>query len=104
MFDRLVNPIGFGWTMRVIAFMFLGVQIVAILTVRSRLQHVPQSVDLREFARPFRETTFLFNALACFFTFWGILIPFNYITLTATASGMSPRLAGYLIPLINGVR
>lgn len=104
MFNQLVDDIGFGWTMRAIAFMFLGIQTVAILTVHSRLQHVPQPFDISEFTKPFSDLTFLFNVLACFFTFWGILIPFNYITLTATASGMSPRLAGYMIPLINGVR
>lgn len=104
MFNRLVNSIGFGWTMRAIAFMFLGLQAIAIFTVRSRLEHVPIRLDLLEFVRPFAETTFSFNALACFFTFWGILVPLNYITLVALASGMSPHLAGYLMPIINGAR
>ena len=90
--------------MRAIAFMFLGIQAIAILTVRSRLQHVPRSVNMVEFVKPFTETTFVLNALGCFFTFWGILIPFNYITLAAEASGMSPQLASYLIPIINGAR
>lgn len=55
------------------------------------------------FVRPYlHDRVFLFNALGAFFTFWGILIPFNYIPLAAQASGMSPALAAYLIPIING--
>ncbi|MCJ1424695.1 hypothetical protein MMC29_002583 [Sticta canariensis] len=82
--------------------MFLGLQSIAIFTMRSRLQHKPRRPRIREFLSPLTEVTFLLNALGCFFVFWGILIPFNYITLAAESSGMSRSLAQYLIPIING--
>ncbi len=104
MFDRLVNKIGFGWTVRAIAFMFLGLQIIALLTVRSRLNHVHKPVIMMDFLRPFKERPYLFNAIGCFFTMWGILIPFSYIVLSGESAGISPDLAVYLIPILNGAR
>ena len=104
MFDRLVNRIGFGWTVRTIAFMVFGLQSIALLTVRSRLNHVPKPVIIMDFLRPFKETPYLFNALGCFFTMWGILIPFNYIVLSSESAGIAPDLAIYLIPILNGAR
>ena len=104
MFDQLVDRLGFGWTVRTIAFMLLGLQVIAILTVRSRLQHASKPLSTHEFVKPFSEPIFCLNSLACFFAFWGILIPFNYIQLASEASGMSPRLAAYLVPIINGAR
>lgn len=104
MFERLIHTIGFGWTMRAIAFTLLGLQLVALLTVRSYLNHEKKPVDMMEFIRPFRETPYLFNALGCFFTMWGIPIPFNYIALSAQSAGISPELAIYMIPILNGAR
>lgn len=104
MFDQLIDKVGFGWTIRTISFMLLGLQAVSLLITRSRLRHQPKPFSPLEFARPYREPVFALNSLACFFTFWGILIPFNYIELASEASGMSPRLSSYLIPVINSAR
>ena len=101
MFDQLVSHVGFGWTVRAIAFLILFLQLIAILTVRSRLTHTPSPVRIMAFLTPYREPVFLLNSIACFFASWGILIPFNYIVLTAEQAHMSPRLAAYLIPIIN---
>lgn len=104
MFQRLVNSIGFGWTMRAIAFMLLGLQAIALLVVRSHVDHVPKPINLREFIRPFQELPYLYNAIGCFFIMWGILIPFNFIALSAESAGISPGLAVDLIPILNGAR
>lgn len=37
MVQHLIPIIGFGWTMRAVAFMFLGLLIIANLTIKSRL-------------------------------------------------------------------
>lgn len=104
MFQRLVHNIGFGWTMRAISFMLLGLQTIALLSVRSYVNHVPKPIDAMDFLRPFKELPYLFNAIGCFFTMWGILIPFNYIALSGESAGLSSDLALYLIPILNGAR
>ena len=90
--------------MRTIGFMLLGLQLDALVTIRSYLDHQPKAWHLKDWLRPFKETTYLLNALGCFFTMWGILIPFNYIALSGESAGMSPDLAVYLIPILNGAR
>ncbi|MCJ1240408.1 hypothetical protein MMC14_008410, partial [Varicellaria rhodocarpa] len=102
MFDRIVGRIGSGWTVRAIGFMLLGLQLIALVTLRSRLNHKPTSINIMDFLRPFKETPYLFNAIGCFFTMWGILIPFNYIVLSGESAGISSGLAVYLIPILNG--
>ena len=104
MFERLVHNIGFGWTMRTISFMLLGLQLIGIFTVRSYLKHESKPFNMMEFFQPFKEVPYCLNALGCFFTMWGILIPFNYIALSGEATGISPGLAVYLIPILNGAR
>lgn len=104
MFERLVYNLGFGWTMRVIAFMLLGLQLIALVTVKSFLNHTAKPLKIKEFLVAFGELPYLFNAIGCFFTMWGILIPFNYIALSGESSGISPGLAVYMIPILNGAR
>ncbi|KAI0154155.1 major facilitator superfamily domain-containing protein [Xylariaceae sp. FL1272] len=101
-FDRLVVQIGFPWTVRVLGFIILGLQIVAFLTVRSRLDHKGRPpFRITMFAKPFRDRAFVLDALAGFFGFLGTLIPFNYLKLASQSAGVSPNLATYLLPLIN---
>lgn len=104
MFANNVARIGFPWTMRAIAFMFLSLLIVANLTVRSRISPCPSPFVLQEFFRPLKEPAFVFNALASFFFFWGVFVPFNYIILEAQYFGMSAGLAGYMLAVLNATR
>ena len=101
MFNRLVGPIGFGWAMRAIAFMFLGLLAIANLTCKSRLDHKPTPFKAMDFIRPLEETRFLFVVLGSFFFFWGLFLPINYIVSYAQFNGMSQSLAGYQLAILN---
>ena len=104
MFDNLIDKIGFGWTMRIIAFLFLGFMMIAVVTVRSRLKHQPKKPSVGEFLVPFREVPFLLHAIGSFVFFWAYFIPPNYIVLYAERQGMSARLAGYQPAILNALR
>ena len=104
MFEQLVFNIGFGWTMRAIAFMFLGLQVVGILAVSSRLKHTPKPVRIQDFTVNFKDRTFMLNAFGCFFFFWGMIIPSNFMILNAESKGMSTQLATYQLSIFNGAR
>ncbi|RYC60917.1 hypothetical protein CHU98_g5291 [Xylaria longipes] len=101
LFDRLVERIGFPWTVRAIGFLILGIQIIAILTVRSRLEHKPKPFNLANFSRPFKDRAFVLNSLACLAGMLGTLIPFNYLKVSAQAANVPSNLATYLLPIIN---
>ncbi|KAL5118373.1 hypothetical protein ACEQ8H_003722 [Pleosporales sp. CAS-2024a] len=101
MASHLIPEVGFPWTIRIIAFLILGMLIVALLTVESRLPPTPRALALKVFVEPFKETKFVLLMIAAFVFFLGIFIPINYIEVEARHSGMSSRLASYLIPILN---
>jgi hypothetical protein len=104
MFDRLVGPIGFAWTVRVIAFALIPMQILAIFTVKSSLAHKPKGFAISEFIEPLRDVGFVLNSLACLFGMLGMLIPFNFLETSAIAGGVPSNITGYLLPLVNASR
>lgn len=101
MVQHLIPQIGFGWTMRAVAFMFLGLLVIANLTIKSRLPPARRPFHFIELVKPFTEMPFLLLALAGFFTYIGGFLPFNFLILQGEASGMSANLASYLVPIIN---
>lgn len=79
MVQKLIPQIGFGWTMRAVAFTILGMLIIAQFTVKSRLQHQPKKLDLMTYVRPLKEPAFTLLCVGSFLFFFGTFLPFNYI-------------------------
>ncbi|KAH6632913.1 major facilitator superfamily domain-containing protein [Boeremia exigua] len=101
MTSRLIPSLGYGWTMRVSAFLILALLILAMLTVKSRFPPNMQRITKEQLAAPFHEPEFLaLNTGLCLFTF-GMFIPINYLAVEAAANGMSPDLARYLVAIFN---
>lgn len=98
---RLIPQVGFGWAMRICAFLILFLLIIANLTVRT--YHKPQPVKLTgaQLRKPFTETEFILLAVGLFFFTYGLFVPINYVTVLALDAGMDPKLAEYLIPILN---
>ncbi|KAK2601903.1 hypothetical protein QQS21_004590 [Conoideocrella luteorostrata] len=97
-----LNPrIGFPWTMRICAFLILGLCIFANFTVKSRLQHSPKPVNLDDYWRPLREAPFATFTLGYFLFYLGFFVPYNFVILEAERYGMSQSLAAYLVPILN---
>lgn len=101
MIERLINEVGFGWTLRIVAFLILGCLVVTNLTLKSRITPVKRPVKAMDFFSGFKELPYLFTVAGSFCTFWGLFLPFNYIVLQARQGGMSQRLAQYMLPLMN---
>lgn len=104
MASHLIPEVGFGWAMRICAFLILGLLLVAMLTVKSRLPPKPRAFELKVFWEPFLDTRFNLVTISSFLFFMGLFIPINFIEVQAAASGMSTRLAGYLISILNAAR
>ncbi|KAI0180670.1 major facilitator superfamily domain-containing protein [Hypoxylon sp. FL1284] len=101
MFDHLTDELGFPWTVRIIGFMILGMQIIAIFTVRSRLGRNRRTVKLVQFIQPFRDPSFVTNSIACLFGMLGMLIPFDFLKTSAEVSGLPSNLTTYILPIVN---
>ncbi|MCJ1262325.1 hypothetical protein MMC22_002195 [Lobaria immixta] len=98
---RLIPEVGFGWAMRICAFLILALLVFANLTVRSRIAPTKRPFDPMAFIRPLREPPFVLLTGAVFFFFWGMFIPFTFIVVQARSHGMSEYLADYLVPILN---
>ncbi|KIX00835.1 uncharacterized protein Z518_09900 [Rhinocladiella mackenziei CBS 650.93] len=101
MVERLIPEVGFGWTMRICAFLILGLMIIANMTIVSRIPPKPKPVRPRDFLVPFKETPFALLAFGSFLTFLGLFLPFTFIILTARARGVPDSLAQYLVSILN---
>lgn len=101
MVQKLIPLIGFGWTMRVSAFVILALMIFANLTVKSRLPPHPKPFAMMDFVRPMYSVPFLLLTLGAFCIFFGLFQPFGYVELSALSLGMDPNLAAYVIPILN---
>lgn len=102
MVTKLVPMVGFGWTMRICAFLILGLLIIANLTIVCRLKPMRKPFSVMEFITPLQERPFLLLNIGAFFGFLGLFVPISYIVVYANDIGMSTSLQGYLVPILNG--
>ncbi|OTB00350.1 hypothetical protein M426DRAFT_324392 [Hypoxylon sp. CI-4A] len=103
MMNHLIPKIGFPWTMRTLAFMFLAMCSFACVTVKSRLPPRKKPFNVEDYTRPFREPAYVCIICGGFFFFWGMFLPFNYIQLQAQEQGIDASIIPYLLPILNAV-
>lgn len=100
MFDKLLHDLGFPWAVRIIGFMSLGMLSIPLLTMKIRTtapgkRAIFDKTAFTEISVP----SFMFSG---FLGYIGLLIPFFYIPLTASARGYaSESLSFYLLPMLN---
>lgn len=104
MVSRLIGEIGYGWAMRVAAFLILALLIIAGLTVRSRVPPKPVKLGRESLLRPFTEIKMILAVFGFLFLTFGIFIPINYLVVEAMNAGMSYTLAQYLVSMLNAAR
>ncbi|GKT51115.1 MFS transporter asaE [Colletotrichum spaethianum] len=101
MVTRLIKSVGYGWTMRICAFMIFGLLIIANLTVKAIHPPRPQKFTREQLLRPFREAEFVCVTIGFFLITYSIYVPITYIQVQALAAGMDPNLAQYLVAMLN---
>ncbi|GIJ92456.1 hypothetical protein Asppvi_011438 [Aspergillus pseudoviridinutans] len=99
---HLLPQAGFGWTMRICAFLILGLLVIANVTIFSNLRHAPHPFSVMHYLGPLRELNFGILCTASFFMYWRLFIPFDYIVVEAIHYGMSSHMAWSLVPILNG--
>jgi MFS family permease len=104
MVSRLINEVGYGWAMRVAAFLILALLTIAVLTVRAQVPPKKQNLDKQSLVRPFTEIKMILVVLGFMLMTFGIFIPINYLVVQAMDAGMSYNLAQYLVPMLNAAR
>ncbi|GFF51924.1 probable transporter MCH4 [Aspergillus udagawae] len=102
MISCMIQSTGYPWALRTAAFLILGLQIVAILTVRPRTKPMPKKMPTGRFAAPFREFPFVLLLLGIFVLTYGIFIPIDYLAVQGFQEAhMSEEMAQYLVSIFN---
>lgn len=70
MIEQLIPKIGFPWTMRAVAFLFLGLLIITCATVKPRLPPNPKPFAFKEYVAGLKEPVFAVTLAANFLFFW----------------------------------
>ena len=100
-FRRLIGPLGFAWTTRVIAFLALGIFLPALAIMLPVPPKTTRPRSLFDFSA-FSEPGFLFFGISLMFCFMGYWTPFFYLPAFAEArAGASGDSAFYLLSIIN---
>ena len=78
MVSRLIPNVGFGWAMRISAFLILILLVIANLTVRPLKPSRPHKVTAAQLSYPLKEMDFLLilGGFLCFC--YGYFVPLNY--------------------------
>ncbi|KAH8698664.1 monocarboxylate transporter [Talaromyces proteolyticus] len=93
------NGLSWGWTMRIIGFMQLACMVAATLLIQPRFPSLPtQPIPIRQF---FTDRRTIMFTVATLITFFGIYIPYFYISLYGTQWGMSASSSFYLSAILN---
>ena len=71
---HLIPEVGFGWTMRICAFLILALLVFANLTVTSRIQPTRRPFRLMAFIRPLKEPSFALLTSSIFLFYWGMFV------------------------------
>ncbi|MCJ1244136.1 hypothetical protein MMC30_001334 [Trapelia coarctata] len=100
--EALLPRIGFGWTVRVLGFIVLAFQLIALAFARTRLPP-RKSGPLIEISA-FRELPYTLFAIGIFFAFWGLYPAYYYIgEYAVTVIGLPYSLSVNFLIILNGI-
>ncbi|KAF9519672.1 hypothetical protein BS47DRAFT_1358009 [Hydnum rufescens UP504] len=97
---RLLPVVGFRWTMRIMAFLFVATLGIANITLRRRLPPKNAKGGLFNFPAFKNMPYTLYTASACI-GFLGIYTVLIYIDSAAVAAGIDPDISFYLVAIAN---
>ncbi|EAU86708.2 hypothetical protein CC1G_06469 [Coprinopsis cinerea okayama7 len=95
---------GFGWGVRAVGFLDVGLLLIANFLMKPRLQ--PRKGTNQSPPATFRDIAndapFWVFVAGTFLVFWGVFVPFFYLQLYAAVYGVDPQFLKYAITVMNG--
>jgi MFS family permease len=100
--QALFPRIGFAWSTRLLALLYLFLLGLANLFIRSRLPPKPATLtNLLPDFRIFRDPVFALTTAAVFFVEWGLFVPLTYLPSYAFNNGATEAFSYQLIAILN---
>jgi MFS family permease len=105
MVNRLIKEVGYGWAMRISAFMILALLAIANLTVKARRPPGKVRLTKEDMGKSFRDIPFIILCLGLGCMVFGIYVPIVFLPSEGIAiGGLSRYLADYIIAIFNAGR
>lgn len=100
MLETLFPRLGWGWSIRILAFVCLFLCILANFLIRRRLPPAKNASAHPDF-RIFRNRPFLLTTIGIFLLEFALFIPITYISSYARAAGFSTSFSFQILPIMN---
>lgn len=98
--NRLIGPLGFGWSVRIIGFIALGTLLIPIIVMRQRIKP-PKARALIDWSA-FTDIPYMTFVIASFIAFMGLFVLFFYISYYGAAQRITnTEMAFYIVPILN---
>lgn len=94
----LYSSLGFGWSLRILGFIFAALLAFSASVIRARLPPRQSNFLL---PKAFKDMSYTMLVLSCFFMLMGVFVPIFYLPVYAESHGMRPTLASYLLSILN---
>lgn len=99
-FYRLIDRIGYGWSVRVIGFIALGTLAVPVVFLKQRVK--PGKVRAFVDVTAFTDGPYMLFTLGCFVGFIGLYTMLFYLSFFGLDTGATnPAMAFYIVPILN---
>ena len=99
---NLLYKVGFGWGVRIAAFIMLPILAAACLSIRKPAQKPgAQKAKPKPDLSIIKHPVLILLALGLFFIYLGLFSPFFYITSWTVSLGLNANLAFYMISIVN---
>lgn len=98
--QSLFPRLGFGWSVRLLALIFLILLVIANIFIRTRFPPKSGSNVWPDF-RILSDATFALTTAGVFFVEWGLFVPLSYISSYALANGVPFAFSYQLLAVLN---
>ena len=100
MFYKLIDQVGFGWSVRILGFTALATLIIPISIMKMRVKP-PKARSIIDWTA-FTDFPYMFFTFGCLIGFIGLYVGFFYTSYYGQATGiMNESLSFYLVPILN---
>ncbi|KAH6663027.1 MFS monocarboxylate transporter-like protein [Halenospora varia] len=99
-FNNLFREVGFGWGVRIGAFIMLPLLAIACVTIRLPKKQTNMPKPKPDFSI-FRDPVLILLAVGLFFIYLGLFTPFFYITSYSISLGFDANISFYMISILN---
>ena len=100
MFYKLIDKVGFGWSVRILGFTSLATLLIPIFIMKMRVKpgRIRSLIDWSAF----RDLHYLLFVFGCLIGFLGLYVAFFYTSYYGQATGLTNEsMSFYLVPILN---